>query len=87
MKNLFIIIKKKYLDQIISGEKKEELRIVSPYWVKKLVDRKYDKIIFQAGYRADSARYEVVYSGYTIKNIKHEFFGNEPVTVFAIKVN
>ena len=86
MSNLFIIIKKQYLDQIIAGTKKEEYRLVSPYWVKKLVGRDYDKIIFQAGYHKTCLRYEVKYSGYEIKNIKHEFFGNEDVSVFAIKL-
>lgn len=84
--NLFIIIKKKYLEEIISGAKIEEYRIISPYWVKKLVGREYDKIIFQAGYKKTCLRYEIKYSGYEIKNINHEFFGKEPISVFAIKL-
>jgi hypothetical protein len=86
MNNLFIIIKKEYLDQIIAGTKIEEYRLVTPYWVKKLAGRNYDKIIFQAGYHKTSMRHEVKYLGYEVKNIKHEFFGNEDVSVFAIKL-
>jgi hypothetical protein len=84
MANLHIIIKRKYFDQIVSGEKKKEYRIVKPYWVNKLVDRSYDSIIFQAGYRKDSPRHIVPYTGYIIENITHEFFGNEEISVFAI---
>lgn len=86
MSNLFIIIKKEYLNQIIDGTKREEYRLVTPYWVKKLVGKHYNKIIFQAGYRKTCMRHEVKYSGYEIKNIKHDFFGSEPVSVFAIKL-
>lgn len=83
--DLFIIIKKKYLEQIIAGTKTEEYRLVSPYWVKKLVNRDYDNIIFQAGYLITSQRHKIKYNGYEIKTIKHEFFGKDPVVVFAIK--
>ena len=84
MANLHIIIKRKYFDQIVSGEKKFEYRVVKPYWVKKLVGRDYDKIIFKAGYRTGAPRYECDYKGYLIENIKHEFFGNEEITVFSL---
>lgn len=84
MADLFIIIKKKYFDQIVSGEKKSEYRLVTPYWVKKLVDRKYDNIIFQAWYNKNSPRHTVPYKGYIITTIKHEFFGNDEVSVFSL---
>ena len=85
-KDLFIIIKKKYLDEIKSGIKKYEYRLVTPYWAKRLVDVKYRNIIFQAGYSKDSERLILPYKGYCIMNVKHDFFGNEPVTVFAINL-
>lgn len=84
--NLFLIVKKKYFDQINSGEKTEEFRLVTPYWTNRLVGRKYDKIIFQNGYSKKSPRIELKYMGYEIKNIRHEFFGNEQVVVFAIQL-
>lgn len=84
--NLFLIVKKKYFDQINSWEKTEEFRLVTPYWTKRLVGRKYNYIIFQNGYSKKSTRIELKYMGYEIKNIRHEFFGNEQVAVFAIKL-
>jgi len=86
MKKLFIIIKKKYYNEILSGIKKEEYRLVKPHWVKMLVGKDYSHIVFQNGYRKDAPKFEAEYLGYEIKNIKHEFFGNEDVSVFAIKI-
>lgn len=86
MKILHIIIKRKYFDQIAVRSKTIEYRIVKEYWIKKLVDQRYDSVIFQAGYRKDAPRMEVEYLGYLIQNLKHEFFGDDPVIVFAIKL-
>lgn len=86
MKPLFIIIKKKYFDQIKSGEKTEELRLVTPYWVNRLANKTYSSVIFQNGYSANAPRIEHEFLGIEIKNIKHEFFGNDSVAVFAIKL-
>ncbi len=86
MNKLFIIIKKQYFDEILVGKKKEELRIVKPHWVNKLVGKKYSNVIFQNGYAKNAPRLEAEYLGYEIKNIKHDFFGNEEVSVFAIKL-
>ena len=86
MKPLFIIIKKKYFDAIECGEKKEEYRLITKRWVKLLVGRKYQTIIFQNGYRKASTKIEVEYLGYEKKIIIHEFFGNKETAVFAIKI-
>jgi ASC-1-like (ASCH) protein len=32
--NLFLHVRKEYFDQIKSGEKKEEYRLIKPYWIK-----------------------------------------------------
>lgn len=37
MKALTLSLKKKWFDMIASGEKKEEYREVSPYWIKRLL--------------------------------------------------
>ena len=84
MANLHIIIKKKYFNQIVCGEKKTEYRLVTPYWVKRLIDRKYNNIIFQVGYRKDALRHVIPYAGYSVEIIRHEFFGRNEVSVFAI---
>lgn len=86
MKTLFVTIKRTYFDQIASGEKKKEYRLQTPYWEKKLIDRNYDSIIFQAGYSKTAPRMTVEYLGYQRENITHPFFGNESVNVFAINL-
>jgi|LakMenE01Jun11ns_1017448.scaffolds.fasta_scaffold9744814_3 hypothetical protein len=86
MGKLHIIIKTKYFNQILNGDKTKEYRIVKPYWVNKLVGKKYSSIIFQAGYSKTAERMEIEYLGYEIENIKHEFFGNDEISVFAIKL-
>lgn len=86
MAKLFIIINKQYFDEILSGTKKEEYRIVKPHWVNKIAGKKYSHIIFQNGYRRDSQRLEAEYLGYEVRNIRHEFFGNDDVCVFALKL-
>ena len=40
-------IKKQYFDEILSGKKKEEYRLVKPHWVNKLVGKEYTHIIFK----------------------------------------
>lgn len=86
MKKLHIIIKRKYFDEILSGKKTKEYRIVKPYWVNKIVGKNYSHIIFQAGYSATAPRMEAEYLGYKIENLRHEFFGNESVVVFALSL-
>jgi len=79
-------IKRQYFNEILAETKKEEYRLVKPHWVNKLVGKEYSHIVFQNGYNHNSPRLEAQYLGYEIKNIKHEFFGNEDVSVFALKL-
>lgn len=86
MADLFIIIKRKYFDQIKAGAKKEEYREMTEYWSNRLIDRNYDNIIFQAGYQKESPRLKVKFNGVERKKITHEFFNNETKEVFAIQL-
>ena len=86
MAKLFMTIKRQYFDEIKAGTKTEEYRLVKPHWVNKLVGKEYTHIIFQNGYSRNAPRIEAEYLGYEVKNIKHEFFGNEDVSVFALKL-
>ncbi|HAL7568320.1 TPA: ASCH domain-containing protein [Escherichia coli] len=89
MANLQLAVKGEYFDAIIRGEKTEEYRLCNDYWNKRLVNRKYDRLIITKGYpkRDDSSRrIDVPYDGYEIKTITHPHFGDKPVKVFAIKV-
>lgn len=88
--NLQLAVKGEYFDAMIRGEKTEEYRLCNDYWKKRLVNRKYDRLIITKGYpkRDDSSRrIDVPYGGYEIKAITHPHFGDKPVKVFAIKVN
>jgi hypothetical protein len=38
MTTLPLILKRKWFDMIVSGEKKEEYRGIKPYWIKRLID-------------------------------------------------
>lgn len=86
---LQVAVKKQYFDEMTSGMKMEEYRLVTPYWKKRLEGRDYDRLIITLGYplKTDaSKRLDVKYQGYTVKTITHPHFGCEPVQVFAIKV-
>lgn len=89
MKILHLHVKKKYFDQIKSGEKKEEYRRMTPYWQKQLLlgpDFKW--IMVYCGYprRGDTGRIiKFRYKGLMIKSgFIHPEFGDKPVNVFVI---
>lgn len=90
MANLQLAVKGEYFDAMLRGEKTEEYRLCNDYWEKRLVNRKYDRLIITKGYpkRDDSSRrIDAPYEGFEIKAITHPHFGPEQVKVFAIKVN
>jgi hypothetical protein len=78
-----------YFDQIKVGTKTEEYRLVTPYWSKRLVGRRYGQIVLTRGYPPagdHERRLTLPWRGYTVKTITHPHFGSEPVEVFAIDV-
>lgn len=90
MPNLQLAVNGEYFDQMKSGEKKFEYRLLNDYWRKRLVNREYDRLIITRGYpRADDMdrRIDIPYCGYRLQSIIHKHFGDNPVNVFAIKVN
>ena len=50
MKILHLTLKKRWFDEIASGEKTEEYREIKPYWETRLEGREYDEIHFRNGY-------------------------------------
>ena len=89
MKTLTLALKKEYFDQIKSGEKLDEFRLVTDYWKKRLIARPYDELVITMGYpKKDDheKRLTFKYDGYTIMKIAHPHFGVEPVNVFAISL-
>lgn len=89
MSTLHLHVKKKYFDQIKSGEKKYEYRRMTPYWKKRLViGREYNLIVIYCGYprKGDSSKVLLFrYKGWILQtSFIHEEFGNKPVDVYAI---
>jgi hypothetical protein len=84
---LFLIIKKKYFDQILSGEKTCEYREFKDYYIKKFTNKKYDNIVLQVGYSKKSERLKAKISEISVKKMCFEtdiFSGN--LTVFEISL-
>ena len=80
----------RYFDQIRSGEKREEYRLVTPYWTKRLVGRHYDNVVIVWGYaRNDDADKRLVFPwrGYEQRVIVHPHFGDKPVSAFVIPLS
>lgn len=87
---LRLALKGEYFDQIVSGEKTEEYRLVGKYWDRRLKDRKYDGIVLTKGYPALGDEDRTIrrpWKGYVLKTITHPHFGDDPVEVYAIPVN
>ena len=50
MKTLKLVLKKKWYDMIASGEKKEEYREITDYWIKRISGKGYKFVTFYLGY-------------------------------------
>lgn len=88
-RNLTIPVKGVYFDQIKAGTKVEEFRLVTEFWRRRLLGRSYDTVTLTRGYPPASdpeRRLTLPWRGFIMKTITHEFFGPEPVEVFAISV-
>ena len=96
---LNLTIKKKYFDQILSGEKTEEYREIKSYWVTRLTNqnpdgtvngdefyKKFDAVKFTNGYLINAPSFTIECKGIEMKEIEHEFFHDGKVDVFAIKL-
>ncbi len=90
MSILTLSLKGLYFDQIKSGDKLEEFRLVNNYWYKCLEGCTYKSIILTKGYppRGDAVRrLERPWFGFCKITITHEHFGPHRFEVFAIKIN
>lgn len=89
MSDLVLPVKRCYFEQMRDGVKPFEFRLRNAYWQKRLVGRAYDRVVVTLGYPSrddDSRRLVVPWLGYEEQTITHEHFGNEPVQVFAIRI-
>jgi hypothetical protein len=90
MRTLHLNLKAEYFDQIKAGEKREEFRLCTPFWTKRLIGTQYDNILVKRGYPKNDDTNRVIerpWLGFAVKMITHPHFGPEPVQVFAITVN
>ena len=89
MADLILNVKREYFEQIASGQKHEEYRLVTPYWQKRLEGRSYENVIICLGYppRGDTNRRLLFpWQGVERKTIVHQHFGSEPVDVYAVRL-
>ena len=90
MSDLILPLKREYFEQIRAGLKLEEYRLVNAYWAKRIVGRRYDRVVLTLGYpKADDHARRLIkpWRGYVVRTITHAHFGAEPVLVFAINVD
>lgn len=83
-KDLFLILKSKCFNEIKSGVKTSELRLMTDYWLNRLTSSDWKHVTFQLGYAKDAPRIRKEISEIKISTIEHEFFGDNPVDVFEI---
>lgn len=89
MASLTLPLKAEYFDAIRDGSKREEYRLVTPFWARRLEGRSYDSIVLTKGYPRLTdfdRRLKRHWRGFTVKTITHPHFGPDPVLVYAIDV-
>lgn len=89
MSVLRLAVKRQYFDEIKAGIKTEEYRFCGEYWFQRLAGRTFDAVEITLGYpkRDDTTRRIMFpWNGYSIETITHPHFGDDPVTVYAIKL-
>ena len=84
--NLHLTLKKNWFDLILSGEKKEEYREIKPYWEKRLIGKKYDRIIFRNGYATNSPQFTIELKSITQGIGKSEWGAEEGKTYFVLSL-
>jgi len=88
--DLTLAVKAKYFHEIQNGSKKWEFRLQTEYWKKRLVGRKYDRVIITLGYpKSDDTSRRMSFPWRGIHNLNeftHEHFGSKPVAVYAIRL-
>lgn len=87
---LHLHLKAQYFDEIASGVKTEEFRSFTPYWRKRLTGSQFSSIIIYRGFPKKNDWSKILlrpFRGFRLGMIQHPQFGDEPVFVFAIRVN
>ena len=84
--NLHLTLKKNWFYLILSGEKKEEYREIKPYWEKRLIGKKYDRIIFRNGYGDNVPWFAIELKGITQGTRKSEWGAEEGKLYFVLSL-
>ena len=87
--DLVLNLKREYFQEIKIGTKKEEYRLCTPYWKKRIEGKSFDKVIIKLGYPKNSEMDKILkfkWNGYQIKEITHREFSNKPIKVYAIQL-
>ena len=93
MSDLHLHVKTEYFEAIKRGEKTEEYRLHTGYWVKRLVEmpsgkkREFGHVVIYNGFKSGAEnRLSFPWRGWHLKGVTHPHFGEDEVTVFAIKL-
>jgi hypothetical protein len=91
MSDLVLHVKKEFFDLIKSGEKKEEYRLCTPYWLNRFSDDKppFSRVLIACGYpsKSDVSRWlSFPFTGMEEREGIIPFFGDKPVWYFAIRL-
>lgn len=82
---LYLTLKKKWFDMILSGEKREEYRDIKPYWDKRINGRTYEAIRFRNGYGDDKPTMMVEFKGVE-KKLGNTEWGAPKIPVYSISL-
>jgi len=83
-KDLFLILNAKYFNEIKSGKKTSEFRLMTEYWLKRLASKNWQHVTFQLGYAKKAERIRKKINEIKISTVDNKFFGGNPVDVFEI---
>ncbi len=90
MSTLVLNLKRVYFDSIREGDKREEYRLCTLYWHRRLVGRVYETIEIRLGYPAANQQDKIMkFAWHGCKRIKitHPHFGPNQVDVYAIDLS
>ncbi len=88
-RTLTLNLKGVYFDQILAREKLEEYRLKNDYWQRRIGPARFSHLVLLRGYPKGGGiegetRMSLNWQGYVEKQITHEHFGADEVTVYAI---
>jgi ASC-1-like (ASCH) protein len=89
-KVLHLHVKKQYFDEVKSGKKRSEYRIVCDYWKKQIEGMQFDLIAYHFAYPKKDDLTATIYlkwNGYEKGYVRHPHFGRETKFVYIIDVS